>query len=77
MSKRIRKKKARAEIIKLVEGSRHLDGILFVDGHAIKFACISGKHEISPDEWSALNMDCIVKCHVNLKHFKLDENKLR
>lgn len=72
MSKRIGKKKARAEIIKLVEGSRHLDGILFVDGHAIKFSCISGKYEISPDEWSTLNMDCIVKCDVHLKHFKLD-----
>lgn len=77
MSKRIRKKKARAEIIKLVEGSRHLDGILFVDSHAIKFECASVSYDICPSEERSMNIQCKADKWVKLNHFKLDENGRR
>lgn len=77
MSKRIRKKKARAEIIKLVEGSQHLDGVLFVHGHAIKFECASVSCEICPSGERSMNIQCKVDKWVKLNYFKPDKNEWR
>lgn len=71
MSKRIRKKKARSEIISLVEESRNFDGILFANGNAIRFKSAVARFDPSTDENQFINIDCILKDVVQLKHFKV------
>ena len=77
MSKRIRKKKARNEIIRLVEDSRNFDGIVFANGNAIRFKSSVARIDPSTDENQFINIDCILKDTVQLKHFKPDENGWR
>ena len=74
MSKRIRKKKARNEIIRLVEDSRNFDGIVFANGNAIRFKSAVARFDPSTGENQFINIDCILKDTVQLKHFKPDEN---
>lgn len=53
MSKRIRKKKLRMQLIKALEKMENGDGIVLVNGQAVKFshaiACISPNASIKPE----------------------------